>query len=308
MVVLSPRGRRSCWLHDQSAASVGRLLLAFALGPGTAALHASSLGTLEMMRRDPGFVITFGTSANSGTLSINLDGLGPLDGLLASWLLLLELREVRHNPDVVECVANTDGASKEEDVEEDPAIISDATAMRQGDVHLRVEEAGVLINQRHSAIEGLHGVEGAVLADDSCQVKTELLRMHVGLEAVWEGLLFAGGDLDRKLLGGQVAHDARALRVEVGSPETASNKLDGDGLGLLIAEGNQGVGGLAVDELDAEDFSIGEGRRDYHRQRRAGAGNFDLLFVDLWTVSYIWGQNFGSASARTTAWPKTGMD
>lgn len=83
---------------------------------------------------------------------------------------------------------------------------------------MRIEEASIRIHNRDSAIEGLHGVEGVVLADNSSQVEAGLLRVHVGLEAVWQGLLLSGGDIDSELLGSEIANNARSLRVEVGSP------------------------------------------------------------------------------------------
>ncbi len=97
------------------------------------------------------------------------------------------------------------------------------------------------------------------MADDSSEIQTELLRVHVGLETVGKSLLLACRDLDGVLLGGEIANNTRAGRVEVRSPQTASHKLDGDGFGLLVAEGDDGIRGLSIDQLDAEDLSFGEG-------------------------------------------------
>lgn len=123
MVVLSVGDARCRWLHDQSAASPGALLLAFALGSWATALDTTSFGALQVVGRDPGLVVALGTGRNGGTLVIDLDRLGLLDRLLASWFLLLELREVGNDPDVVEGIADTNGASEQEDVQEDPGII-----------------------------------------------------------------------------------------------------------------------------------------------------------------------------------------
>lgn len=119
-----------CWLHDQCAALTGALFLGSALGSGTAALDAASFRALEMVRGDPGFVVAFGAGGNGGTCGVDFDWLGFLDGLLTSWLLLLELGEVRDDPDVVEGVADTDGAGEEKDVEEDPGLCKQMQNMR----------------------------------------------------------------------------------------------------------------------------------------------------------------------------------
>ena len=96
------------------------------------------------------------------------------------------------------------------------------------------------------------------MTDHGSQIQTQLLRVHVGLKGEWQALLLARSNLDSILLGGQVADNARAADVEVGCPQTATDELDGDRLGLFVAEGEAGIGGLAVDELDAEDLRVGE--------------------------------------------------
>ena len=123
-----------------------------------------------------------------------------------------------------------------------------------GDLHLGIEQARVRVDNSHSAVESLNGVVGLVLGYHGCQVQPKLLRVHVGLEGEWQALLLAWGNLDSILLGRQVTDDARAADVEVRCPQTAADKLDGDGLCLLIAEGKRGISGLAIDELDAEDL------------------------------------------------------
>lgn len=123
---------RGCWLHDQHSALVGTLFLAFALWSGATALDTTGFWALEVVRRDPRFVIAFGASADGRALSINFDGLGLLDRPLALWLLLLELREIGNDPDVVEGVSNTNSAAEEEDVEEDPELVSKRHAVIEG--------------------------------------------------------------------------------------------------------------------------------------------------------------------------------
>jgi hypothetical protein len=193
-------------------------------------------------------------------LGVDVDWFGLLDGLLTgSWLLLLQLGEVWNDPDVVESVSDTNGAGEKEDVEEDPVPVSHNNGPSGRHSHLRIKEAGIRVNNRHRAIISLHGIECLILADDSCQVEANFLRVHVGLEAVRKSLLFTGRDLNRELLCGEIAHNARSLGIEIGGPKTPSNELHSDGFGLLVGEGDQGVGRLPIDELDAKDLSIWEG-------------------------------------------------
>jgi hypothetical protein len=148
-------------------------------------------------------------------------------------------------------------------------------------LHLGIEEAGVLIHNGDSSVVRLHGEEGIARGDDGGNIQTKLLRMHVGLDPEGQRLLLAGRDLDSILLGGQVAHDTGALRIEVGRPEAAADELDDDGLWLLVREGDEGVGGLAVDELYAEDFGIGEAGGDCDGEGWALCRNDRLICVEL---------------------------
>ena len=77
--------------------------------------------------------------------------------------------------------------------------------------------------------------------------------------------MLAGGDGDAIALRGQVAQDGRDLRRAGdinGSGERATDDQDGDGLGFLVVDVEDGAGGVAVDELDAEDLCLREGGLD----------------------------------------------
>ena len=152
------------------------------------------------------------------------------------------------------------------------------------DLHLRVEQARIRINDSDSAVERLDSIVCLILTDHSCEVQAKLLRVHICLEGEWQALLLAWRDLDSILLGSQVADDARAADVEVGCPQTAANELDGDGLRFFIAEGEAGISGLAINELNAEDLGVGEGGGDKDIQVRRGAGSVDFFVWDLYTV------------------------
>ena len=95
--------------------------------------------------------------------------------------------------------------------------------------------------------------------------------------------MLAGGDGDAIALGGQVAQDGRSLGRAGdidGSGERATNDQDGDGLGFLVVDVEDGAGGVAVDELDAEDLCLREGGLDVDVDvgRLLLAGVLDLLF------------------------------
>lgn len=148
--------------------------------------------------------------------------------------------------------------------------------------HLGIEEARVLLDDRNSAIEGLQSVKLALLAHNSGQIETELLRMHVGLESEWQRLLLASRNLDGVLLGGEVAHDAGTLRIKVWCPKTSADELHRHWFRLLVGEGDHGIGGLAIDELDAEDLSIGEGGRDTNGECWALGRVLDIFSIGLY--------------------------
>lgn len=89
----------------------------------------------------------------------------------------------------------------------------------QGDLHLRIEDASILLNNADSLIEGRDSVVGAVdVAQNGGQVQSQLLWVKLGCEGVDQVLLLASWDLDIVSCCRQVADDVRALRIEVCSP------------------------------------------------------------------------------------------
>jgi hypothetical protein len=128
---------------------------------------------------------------------------------------------------------------------------------------LRIEDASIGLDNVDSPIESLEGVEHILLiANNSCQVQAQLLRMHINDKVVWDSSLFARGNLNPILDGGQVSDNARAFWVEVWSPETTANEGDNHRLGLIVGEGQDCFGWLPIDQLDAKDLSSWEGGRD----------------------------------------------
>lgn len=128
-------------------------------------------------------------------------------------------------------------------------------------LQLRVEDTGIWFDDGDGAVEGWEGEESILGAYDGSQVESQVLWVHVGGEAERQALLLSRRDFNGILMGRQVANDARR-RSGIRSPQTATNELNSDGVGLLIGEGKNGLGLLAIDQLDAEDFSIGEASFD----------------------------------------------
>jgi hypothetical protein len=132
--------------------------------------------------------------------------------------------------------------------------------LAQGGLHLRIEDASILLNDADSLIESRDSVVATVnVTQNGSQVQSQLLWVKFGCEDVGQAMLLASWDLDIVSFCRQVAHDARALRIEVCSPEATANEVDSYGFGLFIGEGKEGLCRLAIDELDAEDLSAWEG-------------------------------------------------
>ena len=163
-------------------------------------------------------------------------------------------------------------------------------------LHLRVKPAHGSLNDADSLVVDLASVDlaGGAL-EHGGKVQAEVLRVHLGRERISEGLVLAGGDGDAIALGGQVAQYGRSLRRAGdidGSGERATNDQDGDGLGFLVVDVEDGAGGVAVDKLDAEDLCLREGGLDVDVDVGSLllAGVLDVLldtldFLDLESVS-----------------------
>lgn len=91
-----------------------------ALWPSTA-LDTASFWSLQVVARDPVFSVRLGSSRNSRAVGIWLlaSDIDLLDGSSYALTPSLLLREVWDNPYVVEEVADTSSARKEEEVQED---------------------------------------------------------------------------------------------------------------------------------------------------------------------------------------------
>jgi hypothetical protein len=150
--------------------------------------------------------------------------------------------------------------------------------MVHGSLHLRVEQAGRPLNDGDGLVVGGDSEDGVLgVPQNGDELEAEILGVELGREGVRNGLLSAGGDLNRVLLRGEIAHD---LGLAIGLlEERAADNAHANGLGLVVGDGQTRLGGVAVDQLDAEDLALGERSRDLDVQvRRLGLGNFlDVL-------------------------------
>jgi hypothetical protein len=87
------------------------------------------------------------------------------------------------------------------------------------DLHLRIEDASILLNDADSLVEGWDSVVVTInVTQDGSQVQSQLLWVKLGCEGVDQVLLLASWDLDIVSCCRQVADNERALRIEVCSP------------------------------------------------------------------------------------------
>jgi hypothetical protein len=212
--------------------------------------------------------------ADDGNLVGGVDLLGLAGGALSALAALaaaLLLGEESGDPGVVDEVDDAAEGGEEEEVEEDAGrelvlVCGSFLCWSWWFLHLRVEPAHGSLDDADSLVVDLASVDlaGGAL-ENGGEVQAEILRVHLSRERVGEGLVLAGGDGDAIALGGQVAQDGRDLRRTGdidGGGERATNDQDGNGLGFLVVDVEDGAGGVAVDELNAEDFCLREGGLD----------------------------------------------
>jgi hypothetical protein len=155
--------------------------------------------------------------------------------------------------------------------------------------HLWVEPANGSLNNADGLVVDLAGVDLAGGALEHCgEVQAQVLGVHLGRERVGEGFLLACRDADAVLLGGEVLEDLGLVGL---GGEGAADDHDLDGLGLLVVHIEDGAGGVAIDELHAEDLCVGEGGGDVDIEVGCLllAGVLDLLFdaLDLFDLRLV---------------------
>ena len=147
--------------------------------------------------------------------------------------------------------------------------------VREAVLHLGVEDAGIGLHHAHSAIEGLEGEEVALtVRQDACNVETKILGVHLRGKAVADGVLRLGRNLDAITRSSQVANN---LAVLAQIPQTGAEDVESDRVGLIIGERNQGLGWVAIDELDTKDLRLGES--SVHLDGEIRGDSFDGLVI-----------------------------
>jgi hypothetical protein len=128
--------------------------------------------------------------------------------------------------------------------------------LRESCLHLRIEEAGGSLSNGDGAVESRVGVQHSkVVLEDGSQVEGQFLGVHVGSEAVGGSLLLAGRDQEVVLGDGQVVDG-------LGAHERATDEAKVNRSRLMVGDGQDSVGRVAIDKLDTKDLRVGERYRD----------------------------------------------
>ena len=88
--------------------------------------------------------------------------------------------------------------------------------------------------------------------------------MKIRGKAVANTVLFACWNLNVIARSGEIANNLWRLSPIGRGPKTASDEHHGDGLWLVVRDGEESLGRVAVDELDPEDLGGREGSRYLH--------------------------------------------
>lgn len=153
--------------------------------------------------------------------------------------------------------------------------------MKEASIHLRVKDGGRCLDYGDGLVVDLLG-ENVALAvlEDGTKVEGEVLGVHLGREAVGQRLLLAGGDGQVVAGRAEVAENDRRVWSTWhtdGRHQRTTDQNQGNWLGLEVGDAENGLGCVAIDELDAKDLAVGERCRDGDGKRRAGAGRINLL-------------------------------
>ena len=121
-------------------------------------------------------------------------------------------------------------------------------------LHLRVKDASIRLDDADSLVERLDSVESAfAVADYCCKTELEVLWVQLRGETVAERLLLTGRNLDVIASSCQVAHNDACLTDIVG-PEAAAYEGDFNWFWLVIGDREQSLGWVSIDQFDAKDL------------------------------------------------------
>jgi hypothetical protein len=122
---------------------------------------------------------------------------------------------------------------------------------------LGVKEAGSSLHDSDGLVVDGDGVEAVLLIPQhGREEQTQILGMLVRGEGVRDRLLCAGGDLNRVLLRGEVADDARLSGLLY--RQRSADEGDANGRRLVVGDRETGFSGMAIDELDTKDLRLRE--------------------------------------------------
>lgn len=180
-------------------------------------------------------------------------------------------REEGLDPGLVNEVEDAGEGAREEEVQEDAVVsVSHLKGLGRrgvGNIHLGVEEASGRLDNSSHLICSLNLEDlTLIIHDHSRQLDPHILRLHIQCKAERQLLGLTGRHIHSVLHGREVAHNAlpqrRILGQGLGADQGSANESDVQRGSVVVGDGDEGLGGAVVDELDAEDVGFGEGRRD----------------------------------------------
>lgn len=112
------------------------------------------------------------------------------------------------------------------------------------------------------------------VGNDGRKSHLKILGVHLGCEAVADGLLLTSGNLNGVTSSSQVTNN---LSLVINVSKATSNEVHGDRVRLIIGNGDQRLGWVTVDKLDTED--LGSRERCLDRDSRSRDLCFDILSI-----------------------------
>jgi len=122
------------------------------------------------------------------------------------------------------------------------------------DSHLRVKDARISLNDADSLIKRLERIRGSfAVRDHSRQTQPQVLGVEVRCEIVANAVGLTSGNLHIISRSRKIADYLRTSCESI-RPEIATNKVDTDSFRLVICDGEESLGRMAIDKLDTEDL------------------------------------------------------
>jgi hypothetical protein len=155
-----------------------------------------------------------------------------------------------------------------------------------GSSHLGIEEANGSLDNVDKVIVDFDLVDVVGRAgDDTNQLQPDFLGLHVEDEGVRKRRLLAGWDHGLISDGSEVADDvagSRSIRSDLGRrSQLTADKGKGNGLGLMVGNVYDSLGGSAVDELHTKDVGFGESTNDISLELGSSRGAARILVQRL---------------------------